>query len=83
MFLFANLELLLLHLQVFFLLILFRINFFFFCLIEQKSKFVRTKEHVNVGTIGHVDHGKKNITNSQFLIFLLLKRKNYINCFYY
>ncbi|MCX7124690.1 MAG: elongation factor Tu, partial [Gammaproteobacteria bacterium] len=23
-----------------------------------KEKFVRDKEHVNVGTIGHVDHGK-------------------------
>jgi len=31
---------------------------------EQKSKFVRTKEHVNVGTIGHVDHGKTTLTAS-------------------
>ncbi|HYQ42531.1 MAG TPA: hypothetical protein VER11_11185, partial [Polyangiaceae bacterium] len=23
-----------------------------------KEKFVRTKPHVNVGTIGHIDHGK-------------------------
>ncbi|HEX7605960.1 GTP-binding protein, partial [Castellaniella ginsengisoli] len=23
-----------------------------------KGKFERTKPHVNVGTIGHVDHGK-------------------------
>ncbi|PTQ94417.1 hypothetical protein C8R30_11485, partial [Nitrosomonas nitrosa] len=23
-----------------------------------KSKFERSKPHVNVGTIGHVDHGK-------------------------
>ncbi|RYU57603.1 elongation factor Tu, partial [Methylolobus aquaticus] len=23
-----------------------------------KEKFTRTKPHVNVGTIGHVDHGK-------------------------
>ncbi|RZI63260.1 MAG: elongation factor Tu, partial [Variovorax sp.] len=23
-----------------------------------KGKFTRTKPHVNVGTIGHVDHGK-------------------------
>ncbi|MCC4237934.1 hypothetical protein LL266_17970, partial [Vibrio anguillarum] len=23
-----------------------------------KAKFERTKPHVNVGTIGHVDHGK-------------------------
>ncbi|MCX7850586.1 MAG: hypothetical protein N2324_10425, partial [Thermus sp.] len=23
-----------------------------------KGEFIRTKPHVNVGTIGHVDHGK-------------------------
>jgi len=27
-----------------------------------KAKFVRTKPHVNVGTIGHVDHGKTTLT---------------------
>ncbi len=27
-----------------------------------KSKFERTKPHVNVGTIGHVDHGKTTLT---------------------
>ncbi len=27
-----------------------------------KGKFERTKEHVNVGTIGHVDHGKTTLT---------------------
>ena len=27
-----------------------------------KEKFERTKEHVNVGTIGHVDHGKTPLT---------------------
>ncbi len=27
-----------------------------------KEKFVRTKPHVNVGTIGHVDHGKTTLT---------------------
>jgi len=27
-----------------------------------KQKFVRTKPHVNVGTIGHVDHGKTTLT---------------------
>jgi elongation factor Tu len=29
-----------------------------------KSKFERTKPHVNVGTIGHVDHGKTTLTTS-------------------
>ena len=27
-----------------------------------KAKFERTKVHVNVGTIGHVDHGKTTLT---------------------
>jgi elongation factor Tu len=27
-----------------------------------KEKFVRNKTHVNVGTIGHVDHGKTTLT---------------------
>jgi elongation factor Tu len=29
-----------------------------------KEKFVRTKPHVNVGTIGHIDHGKTTLTAS-------------------
>ena len=27
-----------------------------------KAKFERNKAHVNVGTIGHVDHGKTTLT---------------------
>ncbi|MDB6059626.1 MAG: Translation elongation factor Tu, partial [Verrucomicrobiales bacterium] len=27
-----------------------------------KEAFQRTKPHVNVGTIGHVDHGKSTLT---------------------
>ena len=27
-----------------------------------KEKFVRDKPHVNIGTIGHVDHGKTTLT---------------------
>ncbi|HWR31341.1 MAG TPA: GTP-binding protein, partial [Negativicutes bacterium] len=27
-----------------------------------KKKFERTKPHVNIGTIGHVDHGKTSLT---------------------
>ena len=27
-----------------------------------KQKFDRSKPHVNVGTIGHVDHGKTTLT---------------------
>ncbi|MBN9440519.1 GTP-binding protein, partial [Bosea sp. (in: a-proteobacteria)] len=27
-----------------------------------KEKFSRTKPHCNIGTIGHVDHGKTSLT---------------------
>ncbi|MBQ1770713.1 MAG: elongation factor Tu, partial [Clostridia bacterium] len=27
-----------------------------------KAKYERTKPHVNIGTIGHVDHGKTTLT---------------------
>ncbi|HXV98681.1 MAG TPA: GTP-binding protein, partial [Anaerolineae bacterium] len=27
-----------------------------------KAQFVRDKPHINVGTIGHVDHGKTTLT---------------------
>jgi len=30
--------------------------------MAEKEKFARTKPHVNVGTIGHVDHGKTSLT---------------------
>jgi elongation factor Tu len=33
-----------------------------------KSKFERTKPHVNVGTIGHVDHGKTTLTAAMTLV---------------
>jgi elongation factor Tu len=33
-----------------------------------KAKFERTKPHVNVGTIGHVDHGKTSLTAAITLI---------------
>jgi elongation factor Tu len=37
-----------------------------------KQKFERTKPHVNVGTIGHVDHGKTTLTAA---ITLILSKK--------
>jgi elongation factor Tu len=27
-----------------------------------REKFARTKPHINIGTIGHVDHGKTTLT---------------------
>jgi len=38
-----------------------------------KEKFERTKTHVNVGTIGHVDHGKTTLTAA---ITMMLAKKN-------
>ncbi|UCG61549.1 MAG: elongation factor Tu, partial [Candidatus Zixiibacteriota bacterium] len=38
-----------------------------------KQKFERTKPHVNVGTIGHVDHGKTTLTAA---MTMYLSRKN-------
>src|ERR1700687_1069721 len=37
-----------------------------------KEKFDRSKPHVNVGTIGHVDHGKTTLTSA---ITLVLSKK--------
>ena len=30
--------------------------------MAEKAKYVRTKPHVNIGTIGHIDHGKTTLT---------------------
>jgi elongation factor Tu len=38
-----------------------------------KAKYERTKPHVNVGTIGHVDHGKTTLTAA---ITMVLSQKN-------
>ncbi len=44
-----------------------------------KAKFERTKPHVNVGTIGHVDHGKTTLTAA---ITKVLSFKNFATlCF--
>ena len=37
-----------------------------------KQKYERKKPHVNIGTIGHVDHGKTTLTSA---ITLLLNKK--------
>src|SRR5512146_1437107 len=40
-----------------------------------KEKFDRSKPHVNIGTIGHVDHGKTTLTSAITLV--LAKAKAY------
>ena len=32
--------------------------------MAEKAKFERTKPHINIGTIGHVDHGKTTLTSA-------------------
>jgi elongation factor Tu len=44
--------------------------------MAEKQKFERTKPHVNVGTIGHVDHGKTTLTAA---IMHVLKLKGLID----
>ena len=42
-----------------------------------KEKFVRTKPHVNIGTIGHVDHGKTTTTAAITKYLSLLGKAKY------
>ena len=44
-----------------------------------KEKFERTKPHVNVGTIGHVDHGKTTLTAAITHIQSLKGLANYVS----
>ena len=47
---------------------------------DAKQKYERTKPHVNIGTIGHVDHGKTTLTSAITLVLAkqgLAKAKNY------
>ncbi|CAA0160902.1 Elongation factor Tu (EF-Tu) [Acinetobacter baumannii] len=50
-----------------------------------KAKFERNKPHVNVGTIGHVDHGKTTLTAAiatmvKMSLPVLLKMVFRLNC---
>jgi len=42
-----------------------------------KQKFVRTKPHMNVGTIGHIDHGKTTLTSGITKVLALKKMAEY------
>ncbi len=45
--------------------------------MADSAKFDRTKPHVNVGTIGHVDHGKTTLTASILHVLDMSKDKGY------
>ena len=36
--------------------------------MAEKEKFTRTKPHINIGTIGHVDHGKTTLTAAMTMV---------------
>jgi elongation factor Tu len=42
-----------------------------------KEKFVRSKPHVNIGTIGHIDHGKTTLTSAITLVLSKLGKAQY------
>ncbi len=46
-----------------------------------KQKFVRTKPHLNVGTIGHIDHGKTTLTSAITKVLALKKMAEYRDFF--
>jgi len=43
-----------------------------------KEKFERTKPHINIGTIGHVDHGKTTLTAAITMVLSKLANKDYV-----
>ncbi len=42
-----------------------------------KEKFVRTRPHVNIGTIGHIDHGKTSLTSAITLVLSKLGKAQF------
>jgi len=42
-----------------------------------KEKFVRSKPHVNIGTIGHVDHGKTTLTSAITMVLSKLGKAKF------
>ncbi len=42
-----------------------------------KEKFVRSKPHVNIGTIGHIDHGKTSLTSAITLVLSKLGKATF------
>ena len=52
----------------------------FFIIMADAKKFERTKPHVNIGTIGHVDHGKTTLTAA---ISTVLSKKGFAKAMKY
>ncbi|MEE8384609.1 MAG: GTP-binding protein, partial [Dehalococcoidia bacterium] len=46
-----------------------------------KEKFVRTKPHLNVGTIGHIDHGKTTLTSAITKVLALKQQAEFRDFF--
>ncbi len=46
-----------------------------------KQKFVRTKPHLNVGTIGHIDHGKTTLTAAMTKVMALKQQAEFRDFF--
>ena len=46
-----------------------------------REKFERTKPHANVGTIGHVDHGKTTLTAAITMVMSSLSETNYVKTY--
>jgi elongation factor Tu len=44
-----------------------------------KAKFERTKPHLNVGTIGHIDHGKTTLTAAITKVLSFTKQASYVS----
>jgi elongation factor Tu len=46
-----------------------------------KERFDRSKPHVNIGTIGHIDHGKTTLTSAITMVLNKLDPKNVVRSF--
>jgi GTPases - translation elongation factors len=44
-----------------------------------KETYKRTKPHVNVGTIGHIDHGKTTLTAAMTLVLSKKGQAKYVS----
>merc|ERR1712202_23941 len=47
-------------------------------LLMAKEDFDRSKPHVNMGTIGHVDHGKTTLTTAITMVLSQTMEKEYV-----